>query len=120
MKEKIINYISSDKYSKKTVEEISTFLNIQALEFKDYIKAINELEEEGLIYITNKGFVHYGPKVNIYVGKIKSIKKYYLIRNTYQCKRVFCILKDMTIAFIGIEKIQLLRFGYQLGIVDFI
>ena len=86
MKEKIINYISSDKYSKKTVEEISTFLNILALEFKDYIKAINELEEEGLIYITNKGFVHYGPKVNIYVGKIKSIKKYSAI----------CELKDGT------------------------
>lgn len=86
MKEKIINYISSDKYSKKTVEEISTFLNIQALEFKDYVKAINELEEEGLIYITNKGFVHYGPKVNIYVGKIKSIKKYSAI----------CELKDGT------------------------
>lgn len=86
MKNKIINYISSDNYSKKTVDEIATFLNIDAFEFKDYVKTINELEDEGIIYITNKGFVHYGPKVNIYVGKIKSIKRYSAV----------CELKDGT------------------------
>lgn len=38
--------------------------------------------------------------------------KYCLIRNTYRCKSVFYILKDMILVSGGIEKTQLLRFGY--------
>ena len=47
MKNKIIEFISSDSYTKKTVEELSLSLNVSALEFKDFVKAINELEDEG-------------------------------------------------------------------------
>ena len=84
MKEKIINYISNDTYTKKTVEELSSALNVEALEFKDFIKAINELEDEGTIYITSKGFIHNASKINVYLGKIKTVKRYSAI----------CELKD--------------------------
>ena len=76
MKERIVQYITSDNYSKKTMDELSCSLNVDALEFKDFVKAINELEEEGIIYITNKGYIHDSKKVNIYIGKIKAVKRY--------------------------------------------
>ena len=65
MKNKILQYITSDNYSKKTIDELSCSLNVEPLEFKDFVKAINELEEEGIIYITNKGYIHDSKKVNI-------------------------------------------------------
>lgn len=86
MKNKILQYITSDNYSKKTIDELSCSLNVEPLEFKDFVKAINELEEEGIIYITNKGYIHDSKKVNIYIGKIKSVKRYSAI----------CELKDGT------------------------
>ena len=70
MKNKILQYITSDNYSKKTIDELSCSLNVEPLEFKDFVKAINELEEEGIIYITNKGYIHDSKKVNIYSIKI--------------------------------------------------
>ena len=54
---KIIEYISSNSYGKENVNELSLSLNVDALEFKDFVKAINELEDEGVIYISSKGFV---------------------------------------------------------------
>lgn len=76
MKEKILNYINNDNYGKETVEQISCSLNVDAIEFKDFVKAINELDEQGLIYITNKGHVHDSKKVNVFIGKIKNVRKY--------------------------------------------
>ena len=84
MKDKIINFISSDTYTKKTVEELSSSLNVQALEFKDFVKAINELESEGTIYITSRGYIHNAEKIGVYLGKIKTVKRYSAI----------CELKD--------------------------
>lgn len=46
------------------------------------------------------------------------IRKYYLIRTTRLCKRSFCTLKDTIIVFIGIEKIQSLKYGYQLRVSE--
>ena len=42
----------------------------------------------------------------------------YLIRTTRLCKRSFCTLKDTIIVFIGIEKIQSLKYGYQLRVSE--
>ena len=61
-------------------------LSVDALEFKDLIKAINLLEEEGVIYITNRGYIHNAAKINVFIGKIKTVKKYSAI----------CELKDGT------------------------
>ena len=38
------------------------------------------------------------------------------MRSVFHYKRIFYTLKDTIIVFIGIEKIQLLRFGYQLRV----
>ena len=84
IKERLIEYLQSDNYSKKTIEELSVFLNVDAYEFKDLVKALNELEEEGITYTTSKGFIHNAKKINIYLGKIKSVRKYSAI----------CELKD--------------------------
>ncbi len=76
MKEKILKYLSSLEYGKENIEELSSSLSIDALEFKDFVKAINELEEEGMIYITSRGYIHLASKINIFLGKVKSLKKY--------------------------------------------
>ena len=86
MKDKIISYISSSSYRKETIDELSMSLSVDALEFKDLIKAINLLEEEGVIYITNRGYIHNAAKINVFIGKIKTVKKYSAI----------CELKDGT------------------------
>ena len=93
---KIINFISSDTYTKKSVEELSSSLNVQAEEFKDFVKAINELEEDGTIYITSKGFIHNAAKIGVFLGKIKSVKKYSAI----------CELKDGTTITIYNENLE--------------
>ena len=84
IKERLIEYISQESYSKKTIEELSCLLSVDAYEFKDLVKAINELEEEGFTYTTSKGYIHNAEKINVYIGKIKSVRKYSAI----------CELKD--------------------------
>ena len=84
IKERIIEYISSSNYTKKTASELSSFLNVDAYEFKDFVKALNELEEQGVTYTTNKGYIHNASKINVYIGKIKTVRKYSAI----------CELKD--------------------------
>lgn len=96
MKEKILNYINSSNYSKKTVDELAVLLNIEPLEFKDFIKTVNELEDEGIIYISHKGHIHDSKKVNIYLGKIKTLKKYSAI----------CELKDGSLVTIYNEHLS--------------
>lgn len=96
MIEKIIKYISSEIYTKKTVEELSNALNVQALEFKDFVKAINELEEDGTIYITSKGYIHNAARIGVFLGKIKSVKKYSAI----------CELKDGSTVTIYNENLE--------------
>ena len=76
IKERIIEYISSSDYTKKTASELSSLLNVDAFEFKDFVKAINELEEQGVTYTTNKGYIHNASKINVYLGKIKTVRKY--------------------------------------------
>lgn len=46
------------------------------------------------------------------------IKRYYQIRTIYLYKRTFYTLKDTIIVFIGIEKIQLLKYGCQLRVSE--
>lgn len=48
----------------------------------------------------------------------RSIKKYYQTRTISLYKRTFYTLKDTIIVFIGIEKIQLLKYGYQLRVSE--
>lgn len=48
----------------------------------------------------------------------RSIKKYYQTRTIYLYKRTSYTLKDTIIVFIGIEKIQLLKYGYQLRVSE--
>ena len=51
-----------------------------------------------------------------HIGSMDNL--YYLIRTTRLCKRSFCTLKDTIIVFIGIEKIQSLKYGYQLRVSE--
>lgn len=96
IKEKIIEYISKDDYKKESIDELSLSLSIPTEDFKNFVKAINELEDEGIIYITNKGYIHNASKVNIYVGTIKSLKKYYGL----------CELKDGSVVTIYNEDLK--------------
>ena len=48
----------------------------------------------------------------------RSIKKYYQTRTISLYKRTFYTLKDTIIVFSGIEKIQLLKYGYQLRVSE--
>lgn len=61
---------------------------------------------------------HIGSMDNLYETYRKIYQKYYLIRTTRLCKRSFCTLKDTIIVFIGIEKIQSLKYGYQLRVSE--
>ena len=76
MKEKIVKYISSSSYNKENIDELSMSLSVDALSFKDFVKAINELEDEGVIYITSRGYIHYASKINVFIGKVKIVKRY--------------------------------------------
>ena len=49
MKEKIVIYISSSSYNKENIDELSMSLSVDALSFKDFVKANIELEDEGVI-----------------------------------------------------------------------
>lgn len=79
IKDRIIEYISNESYSKKSASDLALSLNVDAFQFKDFVKALNELEEKGITYTTSKGYIHYASKIGIYIGKIKAVKKYYAI-----------------------------------------
>ncbi len=101
IKEKILNYISSIEYNKENIDELSFSLNIDALEFKNFVKAINELEEEGILYITSKGFIHLAQKVNIFLGKVKSLKKYSAIIELNDGNRVVVYNEHLKNAYLN-------------------
>lgn len=79
LKEKIVNYISTNSYNKEKVDELFLSLSLENNLFKDFVKTINELDDEGVIYITNQGYIHNASKLNIFLGTIKNIKRYYAI-----------------------------------------
>ena len=49
-KEKIINYINSDKYTKMTAKQIAVIFGVPREEYKLYEKILSSLEKEGYIY----------------------------------------------------------------------
>lgn len=59
---------------------------------------------------------HIGSMDKLYETYKKFTRKYCLIQIIYFCKISFYTLKDTIIVFIGIWKIQLLKFGYQLRV----
>ncbi len=79
MIERLKKLLQTDTYTKMTSLEISSFFGLSAKEHIDLIKAINQLEEEGYIYISKNGYIHMAKKLNIYLGEIKLIRKYYAI-----------------------------------------
>lgn len=103
MKERILMHISDKKYEKKTVEELSFALNVSPLEFKDFIKAINELEQEGLVHISKKGYIHYAPNISIFIGKIKNVRKYSAICELKDGTSITIYNEDLLNAYIGDE-----------------
>lgn len=76
MKNKII-YLLENKKENWTISQWAEYLQITAEEYKNFIKIINQLEEEGTVYISKNGNLFLAEKLNIYKGKIKSVKKYY-------------------------------------------
>ena len=79
MIDRLKKLLQSESYTKMTSLEISSFLGLQGQEHAILIKAINQLEEEGLIYISKNGYIHLSSKVNVYLGEIKNVRKYYAI-----------------------------------------
>ncbi|MCI5746121.1 MAG: ribonuclease R [Erysipelotrichaceae bacterium] len=101
MKEKIVEYISSSSYSKESIEELSLSLNVDALSFKEFVKAINELEDDGTCYVTSKGYVHYARKINIFLGVIKSYRKYSSICELNDGRTVTIYNENMKNAYVN-------------------
>lgn len=79
LKEQFYRIIQDPNYQKMTVDEIEKKLNLTPIEFKELIKIINEFSDSGVIYITNKGYIHDAKRLNIYQGKIIALKKYFAI-----------------------------------------
>lgn len=79
LKEKILQLIQSPDYQKMTINEIEKKIKVPLDSFTDFVKIINELEENGLIYMTSKGYIHDAERLNIYQGKIIALKKYFAI-----------------------------------------
>ena len=78
-KQLILDYIM-DKHNKAIdIDNLSIVLGVSAEDFKDYIKAFNELDDQGLIFMSKKGLISYSPYQHIYKGTIKSFKRYYAI-----------------------------------------
>ena len=42
IKDRIIEYISNESYSKKSASDLALSLNVDAYQFKDFVKALNE------------------------------------------------------------------------------
>ena len=78
MEDKILK-ILNDTTENLTINDLGKILNVDSSEFKQLIITINKLEDEGIIYISKTNHLFLADKLNIFIGKIKSIKKYYAI-----------------------------------------
>ena len=105
MIQKLKDLVLSKDYEKMNPSEIASTLNVSNEDFKELVKAINQLEEEGLIHVSKEGNIFLASKLNIYQGRIKSVK----IRKTAKCE----IIKDDTIVEIDILAEDLNSAGFN-------
>ncbi|MFC2947205.1 ribonuclease R [Virgibacillus sediminis] len=72
MKEKILNYFKESGTKPLAVDEIEKSLQLEdAVEFKELVKALNELEEEGELVRTRKNRFGLPEKMNLIRGRIQ-------------------------------------------------
>ncbi|WP_087972627.1 ribonuclease R [Oceanobacillus rekensis] len=98
MKEKILNYFKESGTKPLAVDEIEKELGISdALEFKEVIKALNELEDNGELVRTRKNRFGLPDKMNLVKGKVQMHAKgfAFLIREDEEARDVYIHANDL-------------------------
>jgi len=76
IKEKVLELVTNKDFTKKLPNELFSLLGLDDTFFKEYIKTINELEDECVIFISKNGYLHNASKLSIYRGTIKVVRRY--------------------------------------------
>ncbi len=84
MIERLKKLLLSNNYNRMTPTEIASVLNVPSEEFKKLMKAINQLEEECFLHISKQGYIFLASKLNIFLGEIKNVKRYYAICKVFK------------------------------------
>ena len=78
-KKLIYDLINSDDYNKMTLDEIAISLNVPNEDFTSFVKAFNELDNEGLLYVSKKNYIYLAIKQNIHTATITKILRYKIL-----------------------------------------
>lgn len=103
MEDKILK-ILNDTTENLTINDLGKILNVDSSEFKQLIITINKLEDEGIVYISKNNHLFLADKLNIFIGKIKSIKKYYaicLIKKEFEEREIEIEKENLNNAYIN-------------------
>ncbi|MEJ8751325.1 ribonuclease R [Lagierella sp. ICN-221743] len=74
IKEKILEYISSEDYMPRTSEELCMIFNIEPKGRRDFVNVLNVLEKEGLLITTAKGKYMLPASENLFRGVLEGNK----------------------------------------------
>ncbi|MFC3041350.1 ribonuclease R [Virgibacillus xinjiangensis] len=101
MKEKILNYFKESGTKPLAVDEIEESLELEdAVEFKELVKALNELEEEGELVRTRKNRFGLPEKMNLIRGRVQMHAKgfAFLIPDDEEKRDVYIHSSDLSSA----------------------
>ncbi|MCX7903006.1 MAG: ribonuclease R [Caloramator sp.] len=77
IKEAILEFLRSDSYRPMSAEELVKAFDIDRKQIGEFFSVIDEMEEEGLIFKTNKEKYALPEKMNLVIGKLQGHQKGY-------------------------------------------
>ena len=102
-KELILNYIMDKNNKATTLEMLADIFSVDSLEFKDFVKAFNELDEQGLVLLSKKNTISYAPYQHIYKATIKLFRKYDVVCETINNDEILIDYDELNGAYLNDE-----------------
>ncbi|WP_352418959.1 ribonuclease R [Proteiniborus sp.] len=102
-KEKIVEFMEKQAYKPMLREELARAFEIEVVEYKDFFKLLDEMENEGLIIKTHKDRYGIPEKMNLVVGRLQCHQRGFgfLIPENKELSDVFISAQDMNGALHG-------------------
>lgn len=103
IKGKIVEFMEKQAYKPMLREELARAFEIETVDYKDFYKLLDEMENEGLIIKTHKDRYGIPEKMNLVVGRLQCHQRGFgfLIPDNKELKDVFISAQDMNGALHG-------------------
>ncbi|WIV10395.1 ribonuclease R [Proteiniborus sp. MB09-C3] len=102
-KEKIVEFMEKQAYKPMLREELARAFEVEPIDYKDFFKLLDVMENEGLIIKTHKDRYGIPEKMNLVVGRLQCHQRGFgfLIPENKELKDVFVSAQDMNGALHG-------------------